>query len=148
MYVHIIYIYCVCVSIYTCTCILYLVHVELAHIRIWITSDRNEVWSQDLYHSTALVKAAKSLAPSNVIRHGKAHVPYQKPGLKSMAHAVHSHSTALAQCAVATQREQGIDVYVCSSSDEFVCPANFTLATFVRTYMYTQTILCTHITWH
>ena len=63
---------------------LYLVHVELAYmyVRIWITSDRNEVWAQELYLSTALVEAAKSLVLSNVIGHGK--VPYQKPWLKSM----------------------------------------------------------------
>ena len=72
--------------------ILHLVHVELAHIKIWITSDRNEIWARDLYHSTALVEAAKSLALSNVIGHGE--VPYQKPRLKSMAHAVHPRSTA------------------------------------------------------
>ena len=46
---------------------LYLVHIELAQI---ITSDRNEVWVWDLYHSTALVEAAKSLALSNVIGYG------------------------------------------------------------------------------
>ena len=40
-----------------CTCTL------LAHIKI---SDRNEIWAWDLYHSTALVKAAKSLVLSNV----------------------------------------------------------------------------------
>ena len=43
---------------------LYLIHVELAHTCV-ITLDRNEIWAQDLYHSTALVEAAKSLAPSN-----------------------------------------------------------------------------------
>ena len=36
----------------------------------------------DLYHSTALVEVAKSLALLNVIGHGK--VLYQKPHLKSM----------------------------------------------------------------
>ena len=39
-----------------------------------------------LVSSTALIEAAKSLAPSSVIGHGK--VPYQKPRLKSMAHGV------------------------------------------------------------
>ena len=57
------------------------------------TSDRNEVWAWNLYHSTAFVEAAKSLALSNVIGHGK--VPYQKPRLKPMAHAVHPR---IAQC--------------------------------------------------
>ena len=52
-----------------------------------ITLDRNETWARDLYHSTVLVEAVKSLALSNVIGHGK--VLYQKPRLKSMAHAVH-----------------------------------------------------------
>ena len=52
-------------------------------IRIWMTLDRNEIWAQDLYHSTALVEAAKKFRPSNVERCGK--VPYQKPQLKSMA---------------------------------------------------------------
>ena len=47
---------------------LYLVHLELAHIRI--TSDRKEVWARDLHHSTAFVEAAKSLVVSNVIGHG------------------------------------------------------------------------------
>ena len=36
-----------------------------------ITSDRKEIWAQDLYPFTALVEAAKSLAPSNLIGHGK-----------------------------------------------------------------------------
>ena len=58
---------------------MYLVHVELAHIRI---SDRSEIWAWDLYHSTVLFEAAKSLALSNIIGRGK--VPYQKPQLKSM----------------------------------------------------------------
>ena len=43
----------------------------------------------DLYHSTALVELAKSLAPSNIIGHGK--VPYQKRQLQSITHAVHPH---------------------------------------------------------
>ena len=47
---------------------LYFVHVELAHIK---TLDRNEIWERDLYHSTALVEAAKRLALSNIIGHGK-----------------------------------------------------------------------------
>ena len=34
-------------------------------------------WAQNLYHSTALIEAAKSLVPSNVKGHGK--VSYQKP---------------------------------------------------------------------
>ena len=33
------------------------IQVELAYIKI--ISDKNEVWAQDLYHSTALVEAAK-----------------------------------------------------------------------------------------
>ena len=37
---------------------MYLIHVELAHIKIGITSDRNEVWAQDVYYSTALIEAA------------------------------------------------------------------------------------------
>ena len=90
---------------------LYSVHVELAHIRIWITSDRNEVWTWDLYHSTALVEAPRNLAPLNVIGHGK--VPYQKPRLKSMGACCTSAQrrvlrNVLAQCAVAIQRERGI----------------------------------------
>ena len=36
-----------------------------------------------LYHSTALVEAAKNLVPLKVKGHGK--VPYQKPRLKSMS---------------------------------------------------------------
>ena len=43
---------------------LYLIHIELTHGII--TSDRNEIWVWDLYHSTALVEVVKSLAPSNV----------------------------------------------------------------------------------
>ena len=86
------------------SCDLYLIHVELAHIKI--TSDRNErAW--DLYHLTALVEAAKSLAPLDVIGHGK--VPYQKPWLKSMGTQCTSvprrvQSNVLAQCTVATER--------------------------------------------
>ena len=73
---------------------LYLVHIELAHtcMKIWITSNRNEIWAQDLYHSTAVVEAVKRVALLNVIGHGK--VPYQKPWLKFMAQTVHLHSTA------------------------------------------------------
>ena len=44
-----------------------------------------------LFYSTREV--AKSLVPSNVIGYGK--VPYQKPWLKYMAHAVHPR---IAQC--------------------------------------------------
>ena len=62
----------------------------MAHI---ITSDRNEIWARDLCHSTALVEAAKNLAPSNIKGHGK--VPYQKPWLKSMVNGVHLR---IAQC--------------------------------------------------
>ena len=71
---------------------LYLVHIELAHMKIWIILNRNEIWARDLYHSTAVVEAVKRVALLNVIGHGK--VPYQKPWLKFMAQAVHLHSTA------------------------------------------------------
>ena len=47
----------------------------------------------DLYHSTALVEVAKSLAPLNIVGHGK--VPYLTPRLESMVHAVHP---CIAQC--------------------------------------------------
>ena len=45
------------------------------------------------------------------------HVPYQKPWLKSMAHAVHVHvHPRIAQCtgisAMSTQRERSIYVHV------------------------------------
>ena len=50
------------------------------------------MWARDLYHSTAFVEAAKSLALSNVIEHGK--VQYQKPGESLWAHAVHPRSAA------------------------------------------------------
>ena len=46
-----------------------------------------------MYLSTALIKAAKSLAPLNV--KGRGEVPYQKPWLKSMAHGVYPF---IAQC--------------------------------------------------
>ena len=46
---------------------IYLIHVELAQK---ITLDRNEIWARDLYHSTALSEAAKSLALLNIIGHG------------------------------------------------------------------------------
>ena len=53
---------------------------------------------------------AKSLAPLNVKGHGKVHVyvPYQKPQLKSMAHAAHQHR---AQCinAMRSDRAQCIN---------------------------------------
>ena len=85
---------------------LYLVHVELAHIKIWITS---KICAWDLYHSTALVEAAKTLVLSNVIGHGK--VPYQKPGLKSMANGVYAHIAHCISAMVPTQCERGI-VYI------------------------------------
>ena len=56
-------------------------HVELAHR---ITTDRNEVWAQDLYHSTALVEGAKCSVPLIVKKHCK--VLYQKPQLKCTRH--------------------------------------------------------------
>ena len=56
--------------------LLYLVHVELTHIKI--SSDKNEIWAWDLYHSTALIEVAKSSVPSNIIGHGK--VLYQNLG--------------------------------------------------------------------
>ena len=44
---------------------------------------------------TALVEAAKTLAPLNVIGHGK--VVYQKPWLKSMTHGIYMYPH-IAQC--------------------------------------------------
>ena len=76
-YVYNIYMY-VC-TLYTCR--LYLGGIELEHIRIWTG------WAWDLYYSTALVEAVKSLVPLDVIGHGK--VPYQKPQLKSMVHGIY-----------------------------------------------------------
>ena len=71
-----------------CSRVVTYVHTVYVHVRIkiGITLDRNEIWAQGLYHSTALIEAAKSLAPFNVKAHGK--VPYQKLQLKSMAHSV------------------------------------------------------------
>ena len=65
---------------------------------------------RDLYHSTALVEAVKSLAPLNVKGHGK--VPYQKPQLKSMVHGANPciYRNVLAQCVVPTQCEQSITI--------------------------------------
>ena len=74
---------------------LYSIHIELAHIRIWITLDRNEIWAQDLYHSTALIESAKNLAPSNV-KHGK--VPETSVGVYG--------AWRIAQCEVPTQCKQ------------------------------------------
>ena len=51
---------------------MYLIHVELAHTCIRITW--NEIWAQDLYNSTALVEAAKSLASSNIKGHGEVRI--------------------------------------------------------------------------
>ena len=95
----------------------YLVHVELAHIKNSITLDWNEIWARNLHHCTALIKVAKSLAPSNVIGHGK--VLYQKPRLKSMAHAVHP---PIEQCisTMCSANVNGVYMYVacmCSHSD-------------------------------
>ena len=45
------------------------------------------MWAWDLYHSIALVEAAKSSVPLNVKAHGK--VLHQKSRLKSMVHSVH-----------------------------------------------------------
>ena len=65
---------------------LYLVHAELAHIKMLNFRQEQDI-AQDLYHSTALVEATKSLAPSNVKIHDE--VPYQKPQLKFMAHVLY-----------------------------------------------------------
>ena len=45
---------------YTCT---YLIHIY--KLQVWITLDLKEIWKWDLHHSAVLVKAAKSLAPTN-----------------------------------------------------------------------------------
>ena len=58
----------------------------------------------ELYHSTVLIEAAKTLAPLNVIAHGK--VPYQNTQLKSIAHGVHPR---IAQCVVPTRYERSIN---------------------------------------
>ena len=50
-----------------------LIHVKLPHIKNSITLDGNEIWAWDQHHCAALIKTAKSLAPSNVIGHGKVH---------------------------------------------------------------------------
>ena len=67
-----------------CSCISHTINVLYL---LPITLDRNEIWAQDLYHSTTLIEAAKSLVPSNVKGHGK--IPYQKPRLKSVAHGIY-----------------------------------------------------------
>ena len=51
---------------------LYLVHLKLAHIR---TLDRNEIWAQDLYHSTALVEMAKKFSTLNYKRTWQSTIP-------------------------------------------------------------------------
>ena len=53
------------------------------------TSDRNKAWVRYLYHSTAPVKMAKSLAHFDVIRHGE--VLYQKPQLEFMLHGIYMY---------------------------------------------------------
>ena len=58
---------------------LYFIHVELAHIKNAIL-DWNEIRAWGLHHCAALIKVAKSLAPLNVIGHGK--VLYQKTSAK------------------------------------------------------------------
>ena len=78
---------------------LYLIHVELAHIKI---SDRNEIWAWDLHHSTALVEVAKSLAPSNVKGHGE--VLYLKPWLKSNGTWRIPEYSSIARCISAIRR--------------------------------------------
>ena len=80
---------------------------SLACTRILITLDRNEIWTMDLYHSTAFIEAAKSLVPSNIKGHGKVlyQKPRLKPRLKSMAGGVYPHC---AKCTVSTQREWSI----------------------------------------
>ena len=50
----------------------------------------SEIWALGLYHSTALVEVTESLVPSNVIGHGKVHVPYQNLQLKSMTHGIYA----------------------------------------------------------
>ena len=71
-------------------------------IRLKITSDRNEVWAWDLYHSTALVEAAKSLSPLNVIGYGE--VLYQKPQLKFMEHGIYTQGKHSVQCQLNVNR--------------------------------------------
>ena len=80
--------------------VIYNVHVHV------ITLDRNKIWARDLYLSTALIEAAKSLAPSNVKGHDE--VPY----LRETSAKVYGmwHIIYIAQCAVPTPCEWNIQV--------------------------------------
>ena len=91
------------------------VYSVLAHIRIWITSDRSEIWARDLYHSTALVKSGQKFSALERHRTWLGIVPETR--LKSMGACCTSvqrrvYCNVLAQCTEATQRERGI-VHVC-----------------------------------
>ena len=68
---------------------LYLLHFELALIRIWITSDRNEICAQDLYHFTALIKMDKKVGALE--RKGTWQSTILEPCLKSMPHGIYLH---------------------------------------------------------
>ena len=52
------------------------IHFELAHYTMYnyIILDRNEIWAQDLYHSTALIEEAKSSVLSNVHVHVRIYI--------------------------------------------------------------------------
>ena len=94
---------------------LYLVHIELAHT-CTITLDWNKIWAWDLHHCEALIKPAKSLAPSNIKgRHGK--VLYQKTRLLSMEHGVH---LPIAKCN-STWTEYSMKNIHCSKYSGFFC---------------------------
>ena len=84
-------------------------HVELAHIRI--NNFGQEVWAWDLYYSTALVEAAKSLVLSNVIGTWLGTVPQTSAKVYGACYTSTKrrvYCNVLVQCAVATQRERGI----------------------------------------
>ena len=68
------------------------VHVCMHRFGMCNHSDRN---NRGMGMGLVLVEGAKSLAPSNVIGHGK--ILYQKPRLKSMAHGIYIYP-GIAQC--------------------------------------------------
>ena len=75
----------------------YFIHIELAHTRS-ITLDWNEIiiWAWGLHHCAALIKAAKSLVPSNVRnRTWQGTVP--ETSAKSRAHGIYVYPR-IAEC--------------------------------------------------
>ena len=77
----------------------------------WITSDRNEIWAQDLYHSTASHWSGQKFSILECHRTWLGTVPETSAkvcGTCCTSAQRHIHRNVLVQCAVTTQRERSI----------------------------------------